>query len=121
MNIAILTDESRAALLDKIIGSFRMTEQNPSCTHFRCYDDFISGLSQSHYGMTIVALDGASGMESARAAKILLPEVPLIWLSDDKAFGPESYRVGCAYFSAAPITQELMRSAFARCNICLDN
>ncbi len=117
MKIAILTDESRAAVLKEMIHSFRMLDRTPSCIHFNSYDDFIAGLSERSYHMTIVAQNGAGGMESVRAAKILLPEVPLIWLSDDKAFGPESYRVGCAFFSAAPITPELLRSAFSRCNI----
>ncbi len=117
MKIAILTDAARAHLLQEMLGSIPVPGRDPRCTHFHSYDDFIDGLSQEGFHLTIVAQDGASGMESVRAAKILQPEVPLIWLSDDKAFGPESYRVGCAYFSAGPITRELLQSALQRCLI----
>ncbi len=79
------------------------------------YDDFISGFPQDKSCAVIVARRGADGMECARSAKLLKPEIPLIWFSDDKGFGVESYCIGCAYFSAIPVTEELLSAALARC------
>lgn len=79
------------------------------------YDDFISGFSQGESQAVIVARRGADGMECARNAKVLKPDIPLIWFSDDQGFGVESYRISCAYFSAEPITETLLSTALARC------
>ncbi len=79
------------------------------------YDDFIAGFSQDGAAAVIVARRGADGMESARNARILQPDVPLIWFSDDEGFGVESYRIGCAYFSAQTVTGALLAAVLARC------
>ncbi len=117
MKIAVYTDSCRQGLLAPIIQSLAPPGAQQECIFYCNYDEYIENLPRSRCDVTIVALDGAEGMESARAARILLPEVPLIWLSDDNGFGPESYRVGCSYFSAAPITPELIRSALQHCPI----
>ena len=79
------------------------------------YDTFISEIPTAGSQVLIVARDGAEGMESVRAAKILLPRTPVIWFSDDNGFGPESYRVGCNYFSAQPLSEEILEKAMKRC------
>ncbi len=79
------------------------------------YDDFISGFPNEESQAVIVARRGADGMECARSARVMKPNVPLIWLSDDRGFGVESYRIGCAYFSAAPITEQILSTVLARC------
>ncbi len=113
MKIAILTDSAQRGHLEHI---FSQLSHLPPATFFHSYDDFIDRLPRSGCRVVIIAQEGAGGMESARAAKILLPEAPLIWFSDDRGFGPESYRVGCSYFSAAPITRELVLKALAQCS-----
>ncbi len=113
MKIAILTEDWRYTALEQMAS--QLSKEPLSCVHYATYDDFIAGLPQSRCDLSIIAQNGAGGMESVRAAKTLLPEKPVIWFSDDKGFGPESYRLGCAYFSAAPITPELLQSAIIRC------
>ncbi len=115
MKIAILSDTERFLELEKLLVSIPMSGAAASCIPYNTYDDFIAELPDSRCELTVIALDGAEGMESVRAARILLPEVPLIWLTDDKGFGPESYRLGCAYFSAAPLSRELLLCALRRC------
>ncbi len=78
---------------------------------FHNYDDFLGCISQNDIGAVIVAKQGAKGMEGARAVKILRPEADLIWISGDKAFGPESFRIGCTYFTADPISKETVERA----------
>ncbi len=109
MKIALFTEPCRHPLLEQLLESLEHLQTD--CIHFPSYDDLISGLPQCGCELLIVARDGAGGMEGARAARILLPEIPIVWFSDDKGFGPESYRVGCSFFSAAPITRELLLTA----------
>ncbi len=114
MNIAVFTDDGKRELLDRAIRGLQIPGRQPRCILFDDYDEFIGGLSSSGCQMMVVARPGAEGMESVRAARILLPEVPLLWFSDDKGFGPESFRAGCSYFTAEPLTEDLVRHAFFR-------
>ncbi len=110
MRIAIFSDRQRHDLLEQLLHGLQLPGI-PACTNYPTYDELISGLPKNGCDLLIVAQDGASGMEGARAAKVLLPDVPLIWFSDDNGFGPESYRVGCAFFCALPITKERLCKA----------
>ncbi len=80
------------------------------------YDDLISGLPNDKCEAVMIARNGAEGMESARAVKILCPSIPIFWFSDDSGFGAESFRIGCAYFTSAPITKEAINTALERLN-----
>lgn len=79
------------------------------------YDDFLNALTDHYYNLIIVTVDNALGMEGVIAAKNCHPELPLIWFSNDKGFGLQSYRLGCAYFGARPITADKMERALKRC------
>ncbi len=114
LKFAIFADAERKAAIKQQLPLVRPTDAG---IFYRSYDDFLSGLSNCSCDAVLVAQAGAIGMESVRAARILLPATPLIWLSDDRGFGPESYRAGCSYFSTAPITQELLDHAIKQCNI----
>ncbi len=110
MKIAIFADSKQP------IEAF-LQNRGPACLYFESYDDFISELPASGCDVVIVARPGAAGMETVRSAKILMPGVKVIWFSDDNGFGPESYRIGCAYFSASPITEERITAALRRCGV----
>lgn len=113
MKIAVLAEAHKHPLLRQLLEG---PELSAEATLFRSYDDFLAEIPEHRWDTILIAQDGACGMESARAAVILQPQVPLVWLSDDKGFGPESYRIGCRYFSAAPITGGLLQAAFRKCN-----
>ncbi len=113
MKLAIFADKERQSFLEPIL--------KPDIPNllgyefYESYDSFIQGLPKSRCDAVIVAHKGATGMQSVRAAKILLHRVPIVWFSDDNGFVEESYRVGCAYFSTEIITEELLSTALERC------
>ncbi len=112
MKISVYANSSKCEALQELLR-----HHSGKQIFYEDYDTFITELPRAESNVLIVARDGAEGMESVRAAKILLPDIPIIWFSDDKGFGPESYRVGCNYFSASPISEELLAKALKRCEI----
>ncbi len=112
MKISVYANENKWELLRELLKQY-----TDKLIFYEDYDSFISELPSEGSKVLIVARDGAEGMESVRAAKILLPQIPIIWFSDDNGFGPESYRVGCNYFSALPISEEMLAKAIKRCEI----
>ncbi len=114
LKFAIFADSEQRDVLRQQLPRVRPTDAG---IFYRSYDDFLSGLPDCSCDAVLVAQAGALGMESVRAARILLPTTPLIWLSDDRGFGPESYRAGCSYFSADPITHELLEQALKQCQL----
>ncbi len=117
MKIAVFADDGRRELLHCAIESLCVSGEPAQCIQYRTYDEFIGSVTASGCRVMVVAQPGAKGMEGVRAARVLLPEVPLLWFSDDKGFGPESYRAGCSYFSAEPLTPALVERAFHRIKI----
>lgn len=115
MIITIFTHTEQVRCFEELISSLSQAGSPFECKIYATYDDFIAGYPQDHASAVIVSRCGADGMESARNAKIIQPDVPLIWFSDDEGFGVESFRIGCAYFSAVPVTEELLSTALARC------
>ncbi len=121
MRIAVYADKEKHMLLESVLrrpsppgrGDF-------TCLYYHTYDDFIQGLPVGACDVVIVARDGAAGMEGVRAARLLSPTVSLIWFSDDRAFGPESYRVGCDYFSATALNETMVQHALNRCHASLN-
>ncbi len=115
MKITIFTHKEAAPHFEKLMHALQNGASPLEYTVYDDYDQFISGFPQEESQAVIVARRGADGMESARNAKIMRPKVPLIWFSDDGGFGVESYRIGCAYFSAEAVTQVRLTAALARC------
>lgn len=66
--------------------------------------------------LVVVLADGAAGMESVYRSRQRRPNVPVFWFSDDREFGMQSYRLGCAYFSTKPVTPEKIACALRRCD-----
>ncbi len=112
MKISVYANENKRQLLQELLKQY-----TDKLIFYEDYDTFISEFPNAGSKLLIVARDGADGMESVRAARILLPQIPMIWFSDDNGFGPESYRVGCDYFSALPISEEILEKAIKRCEI----
>ncbi len=117
MKITILTHKEERKALSQLVSSLSSTVPKPfDCVFYEKYDDFIKGFSKDTGQAVIVARRGADGMECARTAKLMQPNVPLIWFSNDHSFGVESYRIGCAFFSAEAITETVLLTALKRCS-----
>ncbi len=119
MRLAVFADEERRGSLELILRSDSVSHSVSE--FYDSYDGFIQGLPQSKCDAVIVAHKGAVGMQSVRAARILLHRVPIVWLSDDNGFVEESYRLGCSYFSTEEISAGLLSSALERCNVKGEN
>ena len=78
------------------------------------YDTFLSYLSADAPQAVFILMDGAIGMEGVIAAKNLCPNCPVVWISNDKGFGIQSYRLGCVFFSDKPLTAKKVKIAFMR-------
>ena len=83
--------------------------------HMEDYDGLMNADVASE--LTVVTLDGAEGMEGAMLLRRTRPEHPVIWFSEDPAFGAQARRMGCAYFGRKPITpcalERAIRAAIA--------
>ena len=81
------------------------------------YDDFLRKL-KGKYDVVFILTNGAKGMESVIATKDLCPKTPIIWFSNDKDFGAQSYRLGTEYFAAKPITDEHLVLVAKKLRLC---
>lgn len=79
------------------------------------YDEFLQMMKTYECEMVFVTRDNADGMEGVIAAQNLQPQVPIIWISNDKSFGAQSYRLGVAYFGVKPIDKKVVETALKRC------
>lgn len=79
------------------------------------YDEYLDEMKRITPHMVFVYEKGADGMEAVIAAKSLHPRTSVIWFSNDAGFLPESYRLGCTYFTAEPVTDEVIRQAIKLC------
>ena len=95
--------------IDEFIDSIDSHEnfifRKKSFTKSTDYDSFLEAL-KSPQDIVFVLEDGAIGMESVIASKSLCPNTPVIWFSNDKHFGAQSYRLGTEFFAKKPITSE---------------
>lgn len=82
---------------------------------YESYEGYIKGLQEKVYDAVIVAEDGANGMEGVIAAGSVKKDIPVMWLSDDKGFLAQSFRLGAAYFHQKPISAETLSQALKQC------
>ncbi len=109
------TARDREALTEALAGLPDCSYRNIRVTDFADYDSFIAGLGSDPPECVVVMRNGAEGMEGVIAARDLLKDVPVIWFSDDNAFGVQSYRLGCAYFHEKPVSSRILSAAIAKC------
>lgn len=80
------------------------------------YDDYVDEMKRIKPHIVFVYGKGADGMEAVIAARNLHPETAVVWFSDDAGFLSQSYRLGCAYFTAEAVTDEVIKTALAQSN-----
>ena len=96
-------------------------EQLPQFSHrvfqFELYPDYdalVDGLRQNRFDLVCVCHDNACGMEGVIATRNILPNVPVIWFSNDEDFGSQAYRLHTDFFHAKPITPVILEMALDR-------
>ncbi len=109
------TEAERRELEEIFSGLPDYCYRNIGVVGFSDYDRLIAGLDESPPALIIVAMNGADGMEGVIAAKHVQKDTPIVWFSDDKGFGTQSYRLGCAYFHEKPLSPEIISQAMAKC------
>lgn len=82
--------------------------------HTDIYDTFLSYLFEDTPQAVFILIDGAIGMEGVIAVRNFCPQCPVAWISNDKGFGIQSYRLGCAYFAEKPLTKKKIAIALER-------
>lgn len=118
MNIVIYGEFYKRKPLVELIESCGMMQYRKICFFIpNDYDEFLQELKHVLPQLIFISYDGADGMEAVIAAKNLHPDAPVIWFSNDEGFVSQSYRLGCTYFSAKPITCELVQNAILRYSI----
>ncbi len=116
MEVIIYAEKSEYSELTGAIAALpECCYRNVEITGCSDYDGFVEKLKKSPPQLILIAMNGAEGMEGVIAAKSLAETVPVIWLSDDKGFGAQSYRLGCAYFHEKPVPSEVLSTAIAKC------
>ena len=114
MKVVIYANSTeKESLCSLVETNVAMVFRQKQCIYYDNYDDFLEGLQTHIPHLVIIAKDGASGMEGVIAVKELYPQTNVFWFSDDKAFAPQSYRIGCTYFSVKPITEHSINKAMA--------
>ena len=118
MNILVFGSEDEIEhFLDLMDSSEHYMFRKKSYTEASDYDDFLKGL-KSPQDIIFVIENGARGMESVIASRDICPQTPVVWFSDDKNFGAQSYRLGAEYFGTKPITNEHLALASKKLRLC---
>ncbi|MBO5070103.1 MAG: response regulator [Roseburia sp.] len=115
MNILIYGNGYDQNSLEELIGSCGAMQYRR--IHFfkpDSYNEYIAEMKRVIPQIIFVSEHGAEGMEAVIAAKNLHPNTSVIWFSNDEGFGTQSYRLGCTYFSAKPVTHEVIEHAMSR-------
>lgn len=113
MNILLYgTEPDRMAFENAIADLPELCYRSIRVSGFTDYNRFVAELGAGRPGLVVVAMDGAEGMEGVIAARTLGRDTPVLWFSDDRGFGVQSYRLGCAYFHEKPISAAVLCSYF---------
>lgn len=64
--------------------------------------------------MALVAMDGARGMNWARKVKVEKPDLPVVWISEQAEFEPQSRRISVDGFFPNPIDWTMLEELLTR-------
>ena len=118
MNILVFGTESDTdTFIDLMDTDEHFIFRKKSYTKTSDYDEFLKKLNNPQDIVFILA-NGAKGMESVIATKNLCPTLPIIWFSNDKDFGAQSYRLGTDYFATKPVTNEHLALVAKKLRLC---
>ena len=78
------------------------------------YDGLVEGLRQNSFDLVVVSHDNACGMEGVIAIRNCMPNVPVIWFSNDEGFGSQAYRLHTDFFHSKPVNPAILEMALNR-------
>ncbi len=116
MNILIYANDSKA-LSRMISGIWFMQYRNLDFSMPKDYDAYLAALGEESPDIIFISLPGALGMEAAMAARETCRGAHIVWFSNDEAFGAQSYRIGCDYFSSVPVSPVSVSKAMSHCGV----
>ena len=111
------TEQEYKELMDAIRVLPGLQERSLECLHLEDYDDFRHELAKRSFNLIIVTADGATGMEACIGARKICPDTAMFWFSNDRAFGPQSFRLDCTYFATKPVSGNRLMRAFEKWQI----
>ena len=118
MKIILYGTNDDGLMLKKLIGGCKdFFYRTVQLDNFEDYDIFIRELEEHNYDAVFVTMPKSAGLEGVTAARTLKKEVPRVWISDDRGFGPQAFRLGAAYFTDFPMTHDKIEAALLRCRI----
>ena len=118
MNVLVFgTDNDADTFVDLMDTDKHFIFRKKNYTVTSDYDEFLKKLSDPQDVVFILA-NGAKGMESVIATKNICTKLPIIWFSNDKDFGAQSYRLGTDYFATKPVTNEHLALVAKKLRLC---
>ncbi len=118
MNILVFGSDSEAGDFIEMIDTCQHFLFRKKCYKFESdYDEFLKRLEENQ-DLVFILANGAKGMESVIATRDTCPQTPIIWFSDDKDFGAQSYRLGVEYFATKPVTNEHLALVAKKLRLC---
>lgn len=113
--VCLCSAEEQPALRRGLDLFIQRTGRDAALEYFVRREDLLCRIRQGGCHAAVVSLGGALGMEAAICVRSLDARLPLIWISDDEAFGLQSYRLQARMFLRFPVSSDQIAQALARC------
>ena len=108
------TDKDRlTSMLDRATPIYYRLKEYVYCDK---YDDYMKAMKENQPELLIVTADGEPGYKAVKNAYETAPSVKRMWFSDRKDYLPDSYELGCTWFTPKPLTEEILTHALMRYN-----
>ncbi len=90
-------------------------QYNLNCEYFTWREDLLYRMKGQQFDVIFVGLKGAIGMETVIGVRDMDTQVPLVWISSEKEFISQSYRLNTTMFLVWPVEPEQVCDAMLRC------
>ena len=78
---------------------------------FENLETFIQGLFEKYPDFVFVTMEGVI------AAKKMYAELPVVWISNDRDFAAQAYRLNTACFAVKPLSEEKIYRILKHCDL----
>lgn len=94
-----------------------LTGRALSLAVFSRREDLLYSMRARRYDAVFLALRGGYGMETAIGVRQQDPDVPLVWVSDDRELAIQSYRLRTSLFLVSPVEPPQVIEGLGRCQL----